>query len=52
MEGDFNVTAGEVIFKDQKLQGYIVKIENVKHENVKSDKMLQLTTIHVHESKS
>jgi len=26
------VTAGEIIFKDSKLQGYIVKIESLKGE--------------------
>lgn len=32
VEGNYIVTAGEVVFKDQKLQGYIVKIEKVKSE--------------------
>ena len=32
MEGLFTVTAGEVIFKDSKLQGYIIKLEHVKSE--------------------
>jgi hypothetical protein len=32
VEGQFTVTAGEVIFKDSKLQGYIVKLERIRGE--------------------
>lgn len=32
VEGNYTVTAGEIIFKDQKLQGYIVKIEKLKSD--------------------
>ncbi|CAD8104910.1 unnamed protein product [Paramecium sonneborni] len=32
VQGKFNITAGEIMFKDSKLQGYIIKIENNKQE--------------------
>ncbi|CAD8111372.1 unnamed protein product [Paramecium sonneborni] len=32
VQGKFNITAGEIMFRDSKLQGYIIKIENNKLE--------------------
>lgn len=32
MDGQYTVTAGEVIFKDSKLQGYIIKFEKVRSD--------------------
>ncbi|CAD8089669.1 unnamed protein product [Paramecium primaurelia] len=32
VQGKFNITAGEILFRDSKLQGYIIKIENNRQE--------------------
>ncbi|CAD8192732.1 unnamed protein product [Paramecium pentaurelia] len=32
VQGKFNITAGEIMFKDSKLQGYVIKIENNRQE--------------------